>query len=158
MQAQSFIDRAFTSCFHSHVCVRVYEELLTYYGVLVGMCASLHNWCTYAHVRVCTYEYLRRYFIDSYIMTCMCKFWVLTSLLVVRVRQLSMGSPYTWEKASDYFLAEELTVLFLIKEINLRLYGCFRYWRGADVYFFECAMYVCVCAFITMYLYTRSRS
>ena len=38
-----------------------------------------------------------------------------------------------------------LTIFFLKKEINFRLYGCFRFWGEADVYFFECTVRVCVC-------------
>ena len=37
-----------------------------------------------------------------------------------------------------------LTIFFLKKEINFRLYGCFRFWGEADVYFFECTVRVCV--------------
>ena len=52
-----------------------------------------------------------------------------------------------------------LTVFFLMKEMNFRLHICFRFWgvggegwvAEVDVYFFECTMCVCVCAFITMY-------
>ena len=54
----------------------MYGGLLEHFCVLVCMCASVHGWCTYAHVRVCTYECLRSYFIYSYIVACVCKFWI----------------------------------------------------------------------------------
>ena len=37
-----------------------------------------------------------------------------------------------------------LTVLLFIKEMYLWLHGFFQFWEGADVYFFECAMCMCV--------------
>ena len=51
-------------------------------------CACVRTWLLYVrtvvHVRICTYECIRRYFIGSHIVACVCKFWFfLISLLVV---------------------------------------------------------------------------
>ena len=67
------------ACVCANVC-----RLPRHFGVLVGVCASVHGCCTYAHVRICTYECLGRYFIGSHIVACVCKFWLfLISLLVI---------------------------------------------------------------------------
>ena len=86
IRAQSFLDNAFVFCFHPHVCVAVYGELLTYFGVLAGVITYYYIIIIILLLLYCLNAFYRNKF--SFVFDQECKFFWLFNQVPSKIYSL----------------------------------------------------------------------